>query len=34
VHIYPESRQSTLTAADEQAAIRLGNQANHVIVID
>jgi hypothetical protein len=34
VHVYPESRQSTLTAADEQAAIRLGNQANHLIVID
>jgi hypothetical protein len=34
VHVYPESRQSTLTAADDQAAIRLGNQANHLIVID
>jgi hypothetical protein len=34
VHIYPESRQSILTAADEQASIRLGNQANHLIVID
>ncbi|MEV0562792.1 hypothetical protein [Dactylosporangium sp. NPDC050588] len=34
VHVYPESRQSALQDNDRAAAVTIGNQANHLIVID